>query len=142
MPGWLKVILIVVAAFILVIIVGGFLAYRSFKTRAPALKAQMESTQREGTAFGAGKQPPDCIEEALRRSQSDRSFTGAIRTRMFAEACFKAATPSPSFCEKVPTGIIATAKWAAEECSRRGLAGDQACTQVFTATGDYCHPQR
>ena len=140
MPGWLKVILIVVAAFVLV--VAGVLGYRAIKAHAPELKAAAETTTREGDAFGSGKQPADCVDEALRRGQSDRSFTGSIRVRLFTESCLKAATPSPSYCEQVPTGIIATAKWAATECARRKMGGEQACTQVFTAVGEYCHPQR
>ena len=138
MPGWLKVILIVVGAFVLIIFVIGFVAYRSLQARAPELKAAVEKAQRDGAAFGAGKQPADCIDEALRRP--DRTFTGMIRTRMFSEACFKASTQPPGYCDQVPSGIIDTAKWANAECARRKLAGDEACVQVYTAAGQYCHP--
>ena len=138
MPGWLKVILLIVGAFVLIIVVIGFVAYRSIQAHGPELKAAVEKAQNDGAAFGAGKQPADCIDEALRRA--DRTFTGTIRTRMFADACFKASTQPPGYCDQVPSRIIATAKWANAECARRKLGGDQACVQVYTAVGQYCHP--
>ena len=140
MPGWLKVVLIVVAVFVLIVIVVGVVAYRAVVSHEPELRAAGQKMQKEGAAFGAGKQPGDCIDEALRRAE--HSFTGAIRTRLFADACLKAATPSPAFCADVPSGIIDTAKWANAECGRRNLAGDQTCVQVYTAVTEYCHPPK
>src|SRR4051812_43193392 len=103
MAGWLKVVLIIVAAFVAIVVVLGVVVYRTVTARGPELKASVEQTQRDGAAYGLGKQPTDCIDEALRRA--DRSFTGAIRTRLFAEACFKAATRPPGYCDNVPAGI-------------------------------------
>jgi hypothetical protein len=138
-PGWLKVLLAIVGLFIVTIVVIGVVAYKSFSAHEPELRAAAVKMRDEGKAFGTGKRPADCVEEALRRA--DRSFTGQIRTRVFADACLKAAGPSPEFCAQVPSGIIATAKWANTECIRRGLTGDQTCVGVYTAVGDYCHPR-
>ncbi len=138
MSGWLKIILILVAVFVLIIVVIGVVGYRALRTHGPELRASAEKMQKEGAEFGAGKAPADCIDEALRRA--DRSFTGQIRTRMFASACLKASTAPAGWCDPVPSGIIDTAKWATTECAKRKLAGDQTCTQVYTAVGDYCHP--
>lgn len=137
MPGWLKVILLVVGLFILTVVVLAVVAYKTIKTHEPELRASVEKVSAEGKTFGTGKAPADCIEEALRRA--DRSFTGQIRTRMFADACLKASTQPPGYCDGVPSGVIATAKWANTECIRRGMTGDQACVGVYTAVGDYCH---
>jgi hypothetical protein len=140
MPGWLKILLAIVGFFILVVVALGIVAYRSFRAHEPELRASAAKMQSEGKAYGTGKQPADCVEESLRRA--DRGFTGQIRTRVFVDACLKAATPSPEFCANVPSGIIATARWANTECIRRNLAGDQMCVQVYTAVGDYCHSSR
>ena len=140
MPGWLKIILIIVAIFVVIIVVVGVVAWHSLQTHGPELKAAVEKARDEGAAYGAGKAPADCIDEALRRA--DRSFTGQIRTRMFADACFKASKAPAGYCDAVPSGIIATAQWANEQCERRKLVGDQVCVQVYTAVGQYCHPAR
>jgi hypothetical protein len=140
MPGWLKVLLAVIALFLLTIVVIGVVVYKSIRSHAPELRASAAKMVDEGKAFGKGRPPGDCVEEALRRA--DRSFTGQIRTRVFADSCLKAATPSPRFCANVPSGVFDTAKWANIECVHRNLAGDQACVQVYTAVGDYCHPPR
>lgn len=140
MPVWLRVILIVVAVFVLIIVVIGFVGYRALKSHGPELKASVEKVQREGADYGAGKAPADCVDEALRRAE--RSFSGQIRNRMFTTACLQASTAPSGWCDRVPSGIIDTATWAAKECAKRNLAGDQACTQVHTAVGDYCHPSR
>ena len=138
MPGWLKVLLAIVGFFMLVIVVLGVVAYKSFRAHEPELRASAAKERDEGKAFGAGKGPADCVNEALRRSE--HSFTGQIRARVFVDACLKTATPSPAFCAEVPNGILQTAKWANAECMRRGLTGDQVCVQVYTAVGEYCHP--
>ena len=137
MPGWMRVLLIVVGVFVLVIVVLGIVGYRALKARVPELNAAVQKAHREGEAYGTGKAPADCIDEALRRA--DRSFTGQVRTRMFADACLKASTPPPGWCDQVPSGVVATAKWAATECNKRNLAGDQACTGVYQVVGVYCH---
>ena len=138
MPGWLKLLLALIGAFIVVVVVLVVVAYRSFSAHEPELRASAEQLKREGAAAGAGKQPADCVEEALRRA--DRSFTGQIKTRVFVDACLKATTRPPGYCDAVPDGIMATAKWANAECARRRLAGDQVCVQVYTAITEYCHP--
>jgi hypothetical protein len=140
MPGWLKILLAIVGFFVLAIVVLGIVAYRSFRAHEPELRASAAKMQTEGKAYGAGKQPGDCVDEALRRA--DRGFTGQIRTRVFVDACLKAASPSPAYCANVPSGIIDTARWANAECVRRNLAGDQMCVQVHTAVGEYCHPSK
>lgn len=140
MPGWLKILLIIAGFFILVIVVLGIVAYRSFRAHEPEMRASAVKMRTEGKAYGTGKQPGDCVDEALRRTGS--GFTGQVRTRIFIDACLKAANPSPEFCAKVPSGIIATARWANAECTGRHLAGDQLCVQVYTAVGEYCHPSR
>jgi hypothetical protein len=138
MPGWLKILFIIAALFVVIFVVIGIVAWHSLQAHGPELKAAVEKARDDGAAYGTGKAPADCIDEALRRG--DRSFTGQIRTRMFSDACLKASTPSAGYCDTVPSGIIATAKWANEQCLRRNLGGDQLCVQVYTAVGDYCHP--
>jgi len=138
MPAWAKIILVVAALFIVSIVVIGVVAYHSLKTHGPELTAAVKKAKDDGAAYGAGKAPADCVDEALRRA--DRSFTGQIRTRMFADACLKASAAPAGYCDGVPSGIIATAKWANEQCLHRSLGGDQVCVQVYTAVGDYCHP--
>ncbi|HEV2718741.1 MAG TPA: hypothetical protein VG323_01885 [Thermoanaerobaculia bacterium] len=138
MPGWLKILLIIAALFVVVIVVISIVAWHSLQAHGPELKASMEKARDEGAAYGAGKASGDCVDEALRRG--DRSFTGQVRTRLFADACLKASTRPPGYCDPVPSGIVATAKWANEQCLRRNLGGDQLCVQLYTAVGDYCHP--
>jgi len=140
MPGWLKLLLALFAGFILVVVVIGVVVYKKVSSHAPEIRAAAEQMKREGAAYGAGKQPADCIDEALRRA--DRSFTGQVKTRLFADACFEASTRPPGYCEQIPDGIVATATWANKECVRRNLGGDQACVQVHNALSEYCHPRR
>ena len=138
MPGWLKALLIVVALLFVGVAVVAFIAYRSISSRVPEMRAAAEKMKTEGAAYGKGRQPADCIEEALRRA--DRTFTGQITTRIFVDACLRASTPPPGWCDQVPEGMIAEAKWANTECIRRNLAGDQTCVAIYTGAAAYCHP--
>lgn len=140
MPGWLKLLLAIFGLLLVIVVVLSVVAYKAVQSHAPELKASADKARSEGAAFGAGKQPGDCVDAALERP--DRTFTGQIRTRLFVDACLNAATPSAEFCAAVPGGIFDTAKWANAECIRRKRAGDQACVAIYTAVSDYCHRRK
>jgi hypothetical protein len=142
MPGWLRVLLIVFAFLLLAFMAAGVGAWYWFKKNGPRVAAVGRQVMTEGEEFGRNRGDSECITEALRRSARDASFTGQVKTRLFAQSCLKVATPSRELCSAVPnpTEIFEIAKWSNSECAKRGLAGDQACTGIMQTLPPHCHP--
>jgi hypothetical protein len=142
MPNWLRILLVIVAAGVLALVLVGVLAVRWIKRHAPDLAERGKATQIEARKFGEGKQSSDCIDEGLRRSKASKDFFGMVESRLFVDKCLNIAKEPAGFCSDVPNGLLTGAKWANEECNKRGLAGDQGCAGVFQSVMAHCHPRR
>lgn len=130
----------IVGAGVLIVVIAIVIGVNYLRSHKDEYLKATRDEQAAGRTAGAGQPPAACIDAALQRVRQNDSFSANLRTRIFADACLRAATPSPDACAQVPAGIIDFAKWAAGECNRRGMASSQGCTQVFTALRDYCHP--
>ena len=66
-----------------------------------------------------------------------------LSARSFVQACLTKAAPAPQICTNVPkrSEIIRSAKWAIDECGRRGLAGSQPCGRMMQEVQRYCEKQ-
>lgn len=143
MPNWLRIVLLVMAAGVLVLILLGVFAVRWLKNRAPEFEKRGKAVQSDARKFAEGKKSNDCVDEGLRRAAASKDFFGMIETRVFVDECLKVAEEPPEFCASVPSGVIDGAKWASDQCARKGMAGDQGCSSVYQAVIDHCRrPQR
>jgi hypothetical protein len=140
MPTWLKVILAIIFVFVALFIVGGFLTYRWVRANKGKLMAAGKEMQAEGSAFGQGKDGSQCVDEALRRLHADPGLTGQIKVRIFTQGCLSTASPSPELCAGAPrpSEIIASANWAVQQCKKRNVQEDQACSSIMQEVQRHC----
>jgi len=134
MPTWAKVLLSILAVIILLCLAGGFMAYRWFNSNKDA----MLNVQKEGAAFGQGKDFEQCTTAALARVGP--GIMSNVQARIFADGCYKSATKLDASCEGVPakTEIMKNAQWNVEQCRKRGAANDQGCVQLMPALAEAC----
>ena len=137
----MRVLLIVIAFVLLGFIAVGIGAFYWLKKHGPQLATATRSVMTEGSHFGESHTDEQCIIEAISRGHADDSFRGQIKSRIFAQACLAASKPTSQLCQSVPrpTEIFRAAEWSAEECRRRGFAGDQICSGVMQAVPEHCH---
>lgn len=141
MPTWLKVVLgVVVAAVVLfaLLIAGGVYWFKAHK--GELVQAGMGAMQ-EGQKFGQGQQRTACIAEGLRRLPSVDGLTGEVKNNLFTRGCLDAADDSPGFCDGVPaTGeIMNTVKWRAGVCGQHAELDPQRCQRFLQTWQESCH---
>ena len=140
MPTWLKVIVIIVAVFVLVFVAAGFFTYRWVQSHAGELKAEGEKITAEATAFGRDKDPSACVDETLARLGRCDGIICEAKTKIFLTKCVAASNVPEGFCASIPkrTEFMASAQWAFAECARRGHQNDQRCARTISGLQDYC----
>ena len=140
MPAWLKIVLIVIGVFVLIVIGFGVVGFVYFNQHKEEWMKAGAAAKKEGDAFAAGKDGAQCVDEGLRRLNTCSGLSCEITVRAFVQACMSKATPSPQLCTNVPkrSEIIRSAKWAIDECSRRGMQGNQPCGRLMQEVQRYC----
>ena len=143
MPGWLKIVLIVIGVFVLILIALGVLGYVYFNQHKDEWMKAGAAAKQEGEAFAGGKDASQCVDEGLKRLNACAGLSCEITARAFTQACMTKAAPSPQLCNGAPkrSEIINSAKWALEECGRRGQSGNQACGRLMQEVQRYCEKQ-
>lgn len=143
MPGWLKIILIIFGLMALVLVglsVGG---YYYFRAHGHELKERAEKLRTEGEVAGKGKTASDCLEASIARIKQASGLMNQVRTQIFFTSCVSVAADSPELCATVPPAdeLMATGRWSAEQCAKRGLtqAQTQACAQLYNVVAQNCH---
>lgn len=133
MPGWLKILLILFGVFVLVVVSLGVAGFYYVRSHGGELKAQAKQVTAEGEEFGRGKTVSACLDESLRRITATPGFMNQVRTQIFMQSCSSKAAPSPELCAGAPAAdeVIATSRWAGEQCKKRGFAGVPACGQLY-----------
>ena len=143
MPGWLKIVLIVIGVFVLILIGFGVFGYVYFNQHKDEWMKAGAAAKQEGEAFGVGKDGSQCVDEGLKRLSKCAGLPCEISARTFVQACMAKAAPAPQLCTNVPkrTEFIRSAKWAIDECGRRGMAGNQACGRLMQEVQRYCEKE-
>jgi len=140
MPGWLKVLLIVLT-FVVVLVVGVVVAGVVWLSRnKDALLAKGRAVATEGRDFGRGTDNQGCVDEAISRYEKSPGMTGTISNAIFMRTCLESSRPTPGFCDNVPkqTEFIKTAQWRTAQCRRVGLSLDSNCQNLFTPIQQFC----
>ena len=141
MPGWLKILLIIlVTCFVLaigIVVIAGVLIYRN----KDAIAAKSKEVVEEGEAFGEKSDNQGCVDEAISRYKAAPGFTKAITTNIFMSVCLNKSRATDGFCDNVPreTEFMRSAEWRKEQCSRVGLSRDSYCPNFFAPVQQYCH---
>jgi hypothetical protein len=140
MPTWLKVILIILVIGIALVAGAVFVGVRWFRAHEGELRAQGKAVIAEGQDFGRGKDAEACVAESFARLKRCDGFICEAKTKIFLQHCVSTANIPPSFCDGVPkrSEILASARWALDECARRGLPNHQPCTRLVGALQEAC----
>lgn len=140
MPGWLKILLIILLVGILLVVgviaAGGIWFYRN----KDALKAKLDTVTTEARDFGKTTDNQGCVNETITRYKAEPGFTSAMSNAIFVRICLDSSRATPGFCENVPKQreFSRTAQWRKEQCQRAGLEGDSFCESLFTPIQQFC----
>jgi hypothetical protein len=140
MPGWLKVLLIILLIGILLVVgviaAGGIWFYRN----QDALKAKLDTITNEARDFGKNTDNQGCVNETISRYKTEPGFTSAMSNAIFVRVCLDNSRATPGFCESMPkqTEFSRTAQWRKEQCQRAGLERDSYCESLFTPIQQFC----
>jgi hypothetical protein len=140
MPGWLKVLLIILLVGILLVVAviaaAGFWFYRN----KDALKGKLDSITTEARDFGKNTDNQGCVNETISRYKAEPGITSAMSNAIFVRICLDNSRETPGFCESVPKQreFMKTAQWRKEQCQSVGLAGDSYCESLFTPVQQFC----
>jgi hypothetical protein len=140
MPGWLKVLLIILVIGILLVVgviaAGGFWFYRN----KDALNAKLKSITTEASDFGKNTDNQGCVNETISRYKAEPGITSAMSNAIFVRICLDSSRATPGFCESVPkqTEFRRTGQWRKEQCQRAGLERDSYCESLFTPIQQFC----
>lgn len=140
MPRWLKILLIIAIAVVLLIVgVIGVGAFWWMKNK-DALMARAKEVVSEGKEFGGHNDNQACVDEAISRYKKEPRFGNALSANFFLRACLEASKPTPGFCETVPktTEFMKSAEWQVEQCRRLDLGKDSYCRQLFQPVQQFC----
>lgn len=133
-----RIAIIIISVMILFVIgAGGGLLYWLSQNRA-ALK----QSQSAGLSFGKQTDDNGCWQEALKREQQIKDYTGSLHNNSFLLACLAAAANPPNFCEGVPLPgeMLDTARWMVERCARPEMQslGKSDCEGLLRTRQTYC----
>lgn len=125
-----------IAAFVGMVVVGGAHWLNDVREEA---QAERPLIQAEARAFAEGGSGGACVDEALLRTDECDGLMCQVKVQEFLGVCLAEADPSPGFCEAVPSssGVMASARWAVEQCTDRG-SPERACTRVFRTVQNFC----
>lgn len=144
MPTWLRVLLALFLAAMVLLAGGAFLAYRWFHAHRAEIVESGTAVRREAVAFGRGRDSRQCVDESVRRLNASRGFTGEVKTRLFLGGCLSVAAEPPGFCESVPrqSEIVASAEWTINECRNLDAADISRCSRLMQEVLRHCDPDQ
>jgi hypothetical protein len=143
MPTWLKILLLILLVLAVLLGIGVFFGIRWVQSKGGRLRDEGQQVMAEAREFGRGKEANACMSEAFVRLRACDGFICEAKVNVFLKTCLEAAEVPPGFCEGVPRRdeIMAAARWTIDQCSQRGMAGDQPCNRLMRAVQEYCHPR-
>jgi uncharacterized membrane protein YhaH (DUF805 family) len=137
-PSWLKVLLIILGVIVLGIAAISSGVYVWWQNQGGVMLATME----EGEKFGADKDRPACVDEAIVQMKRRDGFSEAVKIRLFLKHCLRVARPAAGFCDPVParSAIMKSRAWQQELSEKHGLTEvyDQG---VLAEIQEFCEAQ-
>lgn len=142
MPTWLKILLLIFLAGLLLLIAAGYIGYRWIRSHEGELRDMNEKAVAEAQEFARGKDADACIAETLARGDrcGPMDMFCEVKAKIFLENCLEVATLPKDFCDRVPkqTSIMASVRWQMDECGRRGHPNEQRCTRLLASVQKHC----
>jgi hypothetical protein len=140
MPTWLKVLLIVALAIVLLVVGVVVVGAVWWSRNKDALISRAKEVVAEGKDFGRQSDNQGCVDEGISRYKKDPGLSSALSTSIFMRTCLDASEPTPGFCDDVPkeTEFIKSAQWRVEQCRRVDLSRDSYCQNLFQPVQQFC----
>jgi len=144
MPGWLKILLIIAIAVVLLIGAAVGTGVIWWMKNKDALMARAKEVVAEGKEFGSNKDNQACVDEAIARYKREPGFGSTLSNSIFMRSCLDASRPTPGFCDSVPQRgeFMKTAEWQLEQCRKADLSRDSYCRQLFQPVQQFCETNR
>jgi hypothetical protein len=124
----------------IVLVVGGFAWWiHANKDRLAGMAREADTAS---TEFAASHDQDACVGEGLKKSEACDGIMCEASAKLFVERCIPKASPSPGFCDGVPSSgeIMKTVSWIQDECKKRGKpSDDQKCQRLMQAVPPACH---
>lgn len=141
MPGWLKILLSVIAVMLFMAIVAIVAGVIYVAKNKDAWQAKGQEIIAEGKAFGNKTDNQGCIDESvLRYKQKSSGVLHAFSTGLFMQGCLETSRTTPGFCDRVPVGDMnKVIEWRTAQCQHYDLANDANCEKfLFTHIVIFC----
>ncbi len=140
MPTWLKILLAIMAVFLVLLIAAVVVGYVVVRKYGPGFVESASKSLEEGREYGRQTDQEGCLNEAAARQARVGGMMDMIGNGVFMETCLEASRPTPGFCEGVPRQLefMKAAAWQQQQCKRFGLKPEQQCGQLFQGVQRFC----
>lgn len=132
--GW-KIGLTIIAAFMLLMMLGAGACFYYFSQ----IGEQVKEDQKAAEKLGETADEQACLQEALARAEGKNAISGAATATVFLSTCLRKSKPSRGFCDGVPSSDDreATRQWAESKCKTLGQS-NLTCGAVMGAVIGHC----
>jgi hypothetical protein len=145
MSKGVKTILIIggILAALALVCGGGFAIFAYFFVD----KEGFENAQKDGAEFGKTTDNIGCQAKALEMAKpmTMSDITGMVKVQYFNAGCLPASSPSPGFCDGLPSeqkDIWNSDRAKDALCEKAGLKDSLPCRSVMKARLEYCQKKR
>jgi hypothetical protein len=130
--------LLIVAAFVVITAVVTIASWLTGSNKHPSPRAAAK--MQEGTEFGKTTNQQDCINEGLKRGAKLAllDFDAQADNENFVLGCLQSSTPSPGFCDGVPSGFRNIfVDWTKHKCEKVDMI-QPICTGIYDQQIQFC----
>ena len=102
------------------------------------------NAMKEGSEAGKKTDNQGCLDQTLSRYKANKGLGGGISSNIFLLGCLESSSPTPGFCDDVPSpnDIIKSAAWQLQKAKEAGMPDDPYCRQVFGTVQQHCQKAR
>jgi hypothetical protein len=139
MPKWLKIVLLVLGALVLMCGIGVTGVSYWFNKHKDELKLEGEAVMNDARAFAKNSDQAGCLTETLARLKKHSGFMEEVQHRIFLAECLRDASETKGFCDDVPGRgeIMQTALWANGKCGDYD-GPKEACGRMMQELVQFC----
>lgn len=133
--GW-KIGLTIIAAFLLVMMLGAGACFYYFSE----LGNQVKEDQRAAERLGETADEQACLHEAMARAEGKNAISGTASATVFLATCLQKSRPSRGFCDGVPEqdDREGVRLWVESKCKEQGQTASITCSAMMSAVISHC----
>ena len=137
--GW-KIGLSILAGVCLLLLLGGGACLYVFSRYGKEFAENAKHSETEGRSFGKQSTEADCLKEGLARAKKNGTVTNIVSVNMFFGSCLEESTPTPGFCDGVPSrdNREEAKAWGTKKCAEANQSGI-VCDALYQIVASHCH---